>query len=88
MIHKDVVSELRNSLTALISIRDKDPNIIDEIERKVYESLSLKEVGAFDYNFIYASLGSRVDASSDIFNESSVCIHIPDLNSYLYFSSK
>ena len=89
IIHnKEEVAFLRNSLEALADIRGVNVINVDEIERTVYESLAVKEVSAFDYKFIYASLGAQVDASSELFNKPSVCIHVPDLNSYLYFSNK
>jgi len=83
MIIKDVISELRNSLAALISLRDRDPKIIDEIEQYVYEALALKELDAFSLKFVFASLDMPGHLGSSMLK-----IFLPQINCYLYFSAK
>lgn len=83
MIIKDVISELRNCLAALISLRDRDPKIIDEIEQYVYEALALKELDAFSLDFVFASLSAHVVLGSPMLK-----IFLPQINCYLYFSTK
>ena len=90
-IHSNKIPLLRSSLESLVDIRQVDPDHVDEIERTVYEDLKAQGVDTACLKFVYASLGEPVgviNSAGNHFGSALVCVHVPMIKTYLYFSDK
>ena len=91
IIHTKDIPLLRSSLESLADIRQVAADRVDEIERAVYEDLRAQGVDAACLKFVYASLGERIgviNSTGNHFGSALVCVHVPMIETYLYFSDK
>lgn len=89
--HNNNIPSLRSSLESLVDIRQESPDHVDEIERTVYKDLKAQGVDTACLKFVYASLGEPVgviNPAGNHFGSALVCVHVPMIKTYLYFSDK